>query len=70
MSKKHQSIKHRRAKKQLSIVQQSNAQSIQFFEMLNFMNRENLENVIDDNVDFDDILVSHSTIARHMGRKN
>jgi len=67
--KKRELKKCRRVKKQLQIVRQPNAQSIQFFEVLNSMDRGDLENVIDDNVDFDDILASHSTIARHVEQK-
>lgn len=67
--KKRELKKCRRVKKQLQIVRQPNAQSIQFFEVLNSMDRGDLENVIGDNVDFDDILASHPTIARHVEQK-
>jgi len=58
--------KRRQVKEQLEIVRHLNAQLMEFVEVLNSMDREDLGNLIDDKVDFDGILASHPTIARHV----
>lgn len=60
----------RRVKKELEIMRQRNAQSLQFAEVLNFTDRRDLEDYIGDNAQFDEILAGHPTIARHMEHKN
>jgi small-conductance mechanosensitive channel len=51
---------------QLEVEQRRNAQSVKFFQALNLMNREDLGDLIGDEVDFDGVLASCPTIARHV----
>jgi DNA repair exonuclease SbcCD ATPase subunit len=51
---------------QLEVERRRNAQLVEFFEALNLMNREDLGNLIGDEVDFDGVLASCPTIARHV----
>jgi len=58
--------KCRQVEEQLGVERRRNAQFGEFFEALNFMNREDFVNLISGKVDFDGVLASRPMIARHV----
>lgn len=64
--KEREQQKRRQVKAQLEIERYRNAQLVEFVKVLDFMDREDLENLIGDKVDFDGVLAGHPTIARRM----
>jgi muconolactone delta-isomerase len=65
-SKERELQKRIQVEEQLDVERHLNAHFVDFVDAFNFMDREDLGNLIDDKIDFDGVLASHPTIVRHV----